>query len=89
MKSKSIGLLIVTLFIGILIGSALGQLLGLFLPEDHIVARALVAPLAEYVTGPWDLNLIIIVLTFGFKLHINFFSILGIVGAWYYHKYSY
>lgn len=89
MKSKSIGLLIVTLFIGILIGSALGQLLGLFLPEDHIVARALVSPLAEYVAGPWDLNLIIIVLTFGFKLHINFFSILGIVGAWYYHKYSY
>jgi hypothetical protein len=89
MKSKSIGLLIVTLFIGVLIGSALGQLLGLFLPPEHIVARALVAPLAEYVGGPWDLNLIIIVLTFGFKLHINFFSILGIVGAWYYHKYSY
>jgi H+/Cl- antiporter ClcA len=89
MKSKSIGLLIVTLFIGVLIGSALGQLLGLFLPEDHIVARALVAPLVEYVSGPWDINLIIVVLTFGFKLHINFFSILGIVGAWYYHKYSY
>jgi hypothetical protein len=89
MKSKSIGTLIVTLFIGVLIGSALGHLLGLFLPEDHIVSRALVAPLVEYVAGPWDLNLILCVLTFGFKLHINFFSILGIVGAWYYHKYSY
>jgi len=89
MKSKGVGLLVVTLMIGVLIGSALGQLLGLFLPADHIVARALVAPLMEYVGGPWDLNLIIVVLTFGFKLHINFFSILGIVGAWYYHKYSY
>ena len=61
----------------------------MFLPEDHIVSRALVAPLVEYVAGPWDLNVILCVLTFGFKLHINFFSILGIVGAWYYHKYSY
>ena len=89
MQGKSLGTLIVTLFVGVLIGSALGQLLGLFLPGDHIVARALVEPLITYAAGPWDLNLIIIVFTFGFKMHINFFSILGIVGAWYYYKYSY
>ena len=89
MRGKSIGTLIVTLFVGVLIGGALGQLLGLFLPADHIVAKALVSPLITYVAGPWDLNLVIIVLTFGFKININFFSILGIVSAWYYHKYSY
>ena len=89
MRGKSIGTLIITLFVGVLIGGALGQLLGLFLPGDHIVAKALVDPLITYVAGPWDLNLIIIILTFGFQIHINFFSILGIVGAWYYHKYSY
>ena len=89
MRGKNIGTLIVTLFVGVLIGSALGQLLGLFLPGDHIVAKALVDPLITYTAGPWDLNLIIIVLTFGCKMYINFFSILGIVGAWYYHKYSY
>lgn len=86
---KGVGTLIVTLFVGILIGTAIGQLLGLFLPSDHIVIKALVSPLVRYVAGPWDLNLLIIVLTFGFTLHINFFSIIGIVGAWYYHKYSY
>ena len=89
MQGKSIGTLIVTLFVGVLIGSALGQLLGLFLPEGHMVAKAIVEPLITYVAGPWDFNLVILVLTFGFKMHINFFSILGIVGAWYYHKYSY
>ncbi len=81
--------MIVTLFVGVLIGSAIGQMLGLFLPEDHIVAKALVEPLITYAAGPWDLNFIIIVLTFGFKININFFSIIGIVGAWYYHKFSY
>ena len=81
--------MIVTLFVGILIGGFFGQLLGLFLPTDHIVAKALVSPLIQYDAGLWDLNLLIIVLTFGFKININFFSILGIVGAWYYHKYSY
>lgn len=89
MRGKSIGMLIVTLFVGVLIGGALGQLLGLFLPADHIVSNALVKPLIIYAAGPWDLNLIIVILTFGFKININFFSILGIVGAWYYHKYSY
>lgn len=89
MHDKHIGILIVTLFVGILIGSAVGQLLALFLPGNHIVVKALVSPLLTYVAGPWDLNLIILVVTFGFTVHINFFSIIGIVGAWYYHKYSY
>ena len=89
MPVKKVGILVVTLFVGVLIGGALGQLLGLLLPSDHIVAKALVNPLITYIGGPWDLNLIILVLTFGFKVNINFFSILGIVGAWYYHKYSY
>jgi len=89
MRGKGIGTLIVTLFVGVIIGSALGNLLGMFMPTDHIVARSLVQPLLTYIAGPWDLNLIIVVLTFGFKININFFGILGIVGAWYYHKYSY
>ena len=86
---KGIGTLIVTLIVGILIGTTIGEMLGLFLPADHIVVKALVSPLFSYVAGPWDLNVIILVLTVGFTLHINFFSIIGIVGAWYYHKYSY
>jgi len=89
MHRKSIGLLIVTLFVGLLIGGALGQLLGLFLPADHIVVKALVSPLLVYKAGPWDLNLMILVITIGFDVNVNFFSILGIIGAWYYHKYSY
>ena len=89
MHKKGVGTLIITLFVGVLIGSAVGQLLGLFLPADHIVVKALVSPLIKYIAGPWDLNLIIVVITFGFTLNINFFSILGIVGAWYYYKYSY
>ncbi len=89
MRVKNVGILIVTLFVGVLIGGALGQLLGLLLPSEHIVTKALVNPLITYDAGPWDLNLIILLITFGFKIKFNFFSILGIVGAWYYHKYSY
>jgi hypothetical protein len=89
MKSKGIGSLIIALFVGVLIGSALGRMLGLFLPGDHIVAKALVSPLLKYAAGPWDFNFIIMTVTFGITLNINFFSVLGLVGAWYYHKYSY
>ena len=89
MPRKAVGTFIITLFAGILIGSALGELLGLFLPVDHIVRKALVLPLIKYIAGPWDINLLIVELTFGFKININFFSILGMFGAWYYHKHSY
>jgi len=89
MPRKNLGTLIVTLLVGLLIGGAIGQLLGLFLPANHIVAKALVSPLTKYIGGPWVINLLIIEFTFGFAININFFSILGIVGAWYYHKYSY
>ena len=89
MGRKGLGTLIVTLAVAVLIGGAVGQLLGMFLSPDHIVARALVQPLLEYTAGPWDLNLIILVVYLGFSIDINFFSILGILGAWYYHKYSY
>ena len=89
MNKKGVGTLIVTLFVGVLIGTAVGELLGLFLPVDHFVVKALVSPLILYKAGPWNLDLIIIVLTFGFSVTINFFSIIGIVGAWYYHKFSY
>ena len=89
MPRKNLGTLIVTLFVGVLIGGAIGQLLGLFLPADHLVREALVSPLIKYIAGPWDINLLIIEFTLGFAININFFSILGIVGAWYYHKYSY
>jgi H+/Cl- antiporter ClcA len=88
-QGKSVGVLIVTLFVGVLIGGAVGQLLGLFLDPDTIVSKALVQPLITYVAGPWDLNLLILVITFGFKLSVNFFSILGLVVAWYYYRFSF
>ncbi len=89
MPRKGLGTLIVTLAVGLLVGGSVGKLLGIFLSPDHIVSRALVQPLLEYTAGPWDINLIVLVPTLGFSVDINFFSILGILGAWYYHKYSY
>lgn len=53
MRGKSVGMLIVALFVGVLIGSAMGQLLGLFLPSEHIVVKALVSPLISYIAGTW------------------------------------
>ena len=41
------------------------------------------------LTALMFISVMIIVLTFGFDINVNFFSILGIVGAWYYHKFSY
>ncbi len=89
LTKKGIGLLIVTLFVGVIIGGALGQLLGIFLPADHPVSDVLVKPLLDYRVGPIPIDIVIMRFVFEFTVRISFFSILGIMFAWYYYKYHY
>lgn len=93
MGRKSVGLLIVAIFIGILASNVIGQLLGVIFNtlglEHNVVQKVLVEPLVQYEFYPIRLNLIILTLTFGFSLNFNILSLLGIGAAWYYVKYSY
>ena len=76
---KSVVWFIFIIVIGALLGSFLGNLLGLMMPPGHL--RDLF--LAELTAGlnPASLDLRILVLTFGCILKINFMAIVGIVLA--------
>lgn len=63
---------------GIVIGGFLGELLGQYIPILKYGVNFGVS------THTWDLKLL--VLTFGFKLNINMFSVLGIVAAIFFYK---
>ena len=93
LMKKGVGLLIVTLFVGVLIGGAFGQIFGIFfgifLPADHPATDVLVKPLVDYQIGPITIDLIVMRFTFDWAVRISFFSILGIMFAWYYYKYYY
>ena len=93
MGRKSIGVLIIAIFIGVLAANVLAAALNVIFEslglQNNVVQKVLVDPLVEYKFGPIPLNLIIVSLTFGFSLNFNVLSLLGIGTAWYYVKYSY
>ncbi len=93
MGRRSVGFLIVAIFIGILAGNVVGQFLGVIFNtlglQNNVVQKVLVEPLVQYEFYPMRINLIILTLTFGFSLNFNILSLLGIGTAWYYVKYSY
>ncbi len=74
---KSLGTVVLTLTLGVLIGGIVSEVLGLFLNEGSVAEQLFV----RYVTfGPdvVNLNLHIIDLTFGFQIHFNLMSVVGV-----------
>ena len=93
MGRRSIGFLIIAIFVGILTGNIVGGVLGVVFDslgiQGNVVQKVLVDPLVQYEFYPMRLNLFVMSLTFGFSLNFNVLSLLGIGTAWYYVKYSY
>lgn len=78
--SKSLGTITLTLVVGVLIGAIVSEVIGLFLTEGSVAEQLFV----RYVSfGPevthW--NLVIIDLTFGFQIHFNLMSVVGVFTA--------
>ena len=92
MGKRSIGFLIVAIFVGILAGNIVGEILNVVFEslglQNNVVQKVLVDTI-QYEFFPMRLNLMVMTLTFGFSLKFNVLSLLGIGTAWYYVKYSY
>ncbi|MCP4571963.1 MAG: DUF4321 domain-containing protein [bacterium] len=74
---KSLGTIIISLLLGVLIGAIFSEVIGLFLSEGSVAEQLFV----RYVSfGPevthW--NLVILDLTFGFQIHFNLMSVIGV-----------
>lgn len=77
---KSLGTVGLTLMLGVLIGAIFSEVIGLFLSEGSVAEQLFV----RYISfGPevthW--NLVIIDLTFGFEIHFNLMSVIGVFVA--------
>ncbi len=76
----SIGWFVVAVIVGAIIGTALGEVIGLLLPES--VAKQFFLRAATFGTDPENpptLNLGIIILTLGFGIKINAIGVIGII----------
>lgn len=74
---KSMGTVVLTLLLGVMIGATMGEVIGLFLPEGSMAEQLFVT---FHDMGPEvvTLDLVILELTFGFKIHFNLMSVIGV-----------
>ena len=77
---KSLGTVALTLLLGVMIGAIMGEVIGLFLPEGSMAEQLFVT---FHDMGPEvvTLDLVILELTFGFKIHFNLMSVIGVFVA--------
>jgi hypothetical protein len=75
---RRIGLIALVLFLGVIVGSVVGEVIALILPEGNVMRDLFVSGKVLKV-GPLDLDLLVFTLTFGFSLKVNLISVLGIV----------
>lgn len=75
---RRIGLVALVFFLGVVVGSVVGELIGLLLPEGNVI-RELFVTGKEFSLTPQTVNLIVFTFTIGFSLKVNLISVLGIV----------
>ncbi len=75
---RRMGLVALVFFLGVIVGSVVGELIGLLLPEDNLIRELFISG-KEFSVGPWYCDLIVFTFTIGFSLKVNLVSLLGIV----------
>ena len=93
MAKRSIALITITLFVGAMAGTLTGELLGLILPEGVVRDFFLtgvsfnLGGLMGNDSGVIVLDMIMFTIQFGLAIKINFTSIIGLAGAYYFLRY--
>lgn len=75
---RRVGLVALIFFLGVILGSVVGELIGMLLPEENVMRQLFVTG-TEFEVGPFHCNLIVFSFTIGFSLKVNLVSVLGIV----------
>jgi len=66
------------LFLGIIVGTVMGEVIGLILPEGKVIRDVFVSP-TDFHVGPLHIDLVVFSFTFGFSLRVNLMSVVGVV----------
>lgn len=77
---KSMGTVVLTLTLGVLIGAVFSNVIGLFLNEGS-VAEQLFVQFVSFGPDVTHWNLVIIDVTLGFQIHFNLMSVIGVFVA--------
>ena len=75
---RRIGIVALVFFLGVVLGSVLGETIGILMPEDSVIRELFVSG-KEFRVGPVYLDLIVFTFTVGFSLKVNLVSVLGVI----------
>lgn len=84
-QKRSLGLIFIVLLFGAVIGTILGDLLALLLPEG--VVKQFFLQSVSLGISPVTLDFIIGTVTFGLRVKFNISSVLGLAVAYYFLRY--
>jgi hypothetical protein len=77
-RRRPLAVVALILFLGIVVGTMLGEMIGILLPEGKIIRDVFVNSTDLHV-GPLHIDLVVFSFTLGFSLRINLMSAIGVV----------
>ena len=86
-RRRSLALVALLLFLGIVVGTVLGEALGLIMPEGKVV-RDVFVNATEMHVGPVHVDLVVFSFTLGFTLRVNLMSVIGIFAVLVFLRYA-
>ena len=86
MRRKSLGWIFLIILLGALVGSALGEILGIVLPEG--VVKEFFLKSAVFSIGPGTIDIVVLTLTLGFSIKLNIIGVIGIVLVGYFLRWA-
>lgn len=81
MRHKSFGFLLFMIILGMIVGTAIGEAIGLMLPDG--VVKSFFLRCVTTSLGPATVDLVAFTFTLGFSLNVNLMAVLGVVLAIY------
>ncbi len=81
MRKKSTAFIIFIIIIGALIGTAIGEVIGILVPQG--VVQDFFLKSASASIGPGTLDIILLTITLGFSFKLNVMGVIGILIAAY------
>ena len=76
-RRRPLAVVALILFLGIVVGTVVGETVGLLLPEDKVIRKVFVNS-TDFHLGPIHIDLVVFSFTFGFSLRVNLMSALGV-----------
>ncbi len=76
-RRRPLALVTLILFLGLILGTVVGEAVGLVLPEGKVIRDVFVNATDLHV-GPLHVDLVVFSFTLGFSLRVNLMSVLGV-----------